>query len=330
MRMRQKDTIAATSPSQQTAATALAVFIALGAATNVAFAIWPVENSFDPIVLAASGGFLAAFAGFTLVVLPRLHPVFLDVWVAAMTVGVTYAAYLGRTASSELAAAMGLCLLAAFSGYFFSGRRLVLQVAVMIVLFGSLTIASDHLESPVYAVLVAVTLVALAWLVSRLTTMLAEAAIRDPLTGILNRRGLIEAAPLVQSFVQRTDHRTSVVAIDLNGFKGYNDRHGHAAGDRLLVDLAHAWQETLRSADILARVGGDEFILVLPDTDTAAAHSILARLHEVSRSRWASGVVEWGRGEPLADVLRRADKALYLAKSGRVGRSDEPATEPGR
>ena len=180
----------------------------------------------------------------------------------------------------------------------------------------TVAIASGHLGSPVYVVLVAITLVSVAWLVARITAMLADAAIRDPLTGVLNRRGLVEAAPLVHSLVQRADHATTVVAIDLNGFKGYNDQHGHTAGDRLLVDLTGAWQNSLRSADILARTGGDEFVLVLPDTDTAAAHSLLARLHEVSRARWAAGVVEWNRSEPLADVLRRADQALYLAKAG--------------
>ncbi len=301
----------------QTSATALAVLIALGAAQCIGFALWPPSASYAPDVLAAAGGCLGVLAGITLWALPHLNPWFLDVWVTVLTIAVAVAAYYGDSASSQLAAAMGLCLLAAYSGYFLPARHIVFQVGLMIALFTAVVIASPHLGSPVYAASVIVTLVALAWLVWRVAAMLAAAAVRDPLTGVLNRRGLSEAATLVHSMALRADRRTCVVAIDLNDFKGYNDRHGHAAGDALLEELARAWQRSLRSTDILARTGGDEFVLVLVDTDTAAAHALLARLHEVSRSRWSSGVVEWARGEPLDDVLRRADQALYLAKTHR-------------
>jgi len=132
---------------------------------------------------------------------------------------------------------------------------------------------------------------------------------------VLNRRGLSEAAELVRAVILRADRRISVVAIDLNDFKGYNDRHGHLAGDRLLAEVAAGWKGLLRSADVLARTGGDEFVIVLADTDLASAHSLLARLHEASRVRWSAGVVEWEPGESFEDVLHEADKALYLAKT---------------
>ena len=299
----------------QTSATALAVLIALAATQCIGFALWPPSSHFAPDVLAAAAGCLGVFAGVTLWALPHLNPWFLDVWVAALTAAVGFAAYYGDSASSQLAAAMGLCLLAAFSGYFLPARHLVVQVGLMVAVFVGVAVASPHLGSPVYAATVVVTIVALAWLVWRVAAMLAAAAVRDPLTGVLNRRGLAEAATLVHSLALRADRRTCVVAIDLNDFKGYNDQHGHGAGDALLAELTRSWQRSLRATDILARTGGDEFVLVLVDTDSAAAHSLLARLHEVSRSRWSSGVVEWARGEPLDDVLRRADQALYLAKS---------------
>jgi diguanylate cyclase (GGDEF)-like protein len=171
------------------------------------------------------------------------------------------------------------------------------------------------LATPLYTVIVVVTLVALVWMVSHLASLLAAAAVRDPLTGVLNRRGLVEAAELVRAVILRAERRISVVAIDLNDFKGYNDRYGHLAGDRLLAELATSWQQVLRSADILARTGGDEFIIVLPDTDAASAHGMLGRLHEASTSRWSAGVVEWPPGVSFTDIMRKADQALYLAKA---------------
>jgi diguanylate cyclase (GGDEF)-like protein len=301
----------------QTAATALAVLIALAAADCIGFAIWPPSATAEPAVLVATGGILAVVAGVTLWALPRLNPWFLDVWVAALTVTLAVGALMADSASGQMATAMGLCLLATFSGYFLPSRHLAVQVGAMVILYAAVALASPHLGSPVYAATVVVTIISLAWMAWRVSAMLAAAAVRDPLTGVLNRRGLTEAATLMHSLTLRVDRRTSVVAIDLNDFKGYNDRHGHAAGDTLLTDLVNAWSQTLRSTDIIARTGGDEFALVLSDTDAAAAHSLLARLHEVSRSQWSAGVVEWNRGEALVDVLRRADQALYLAKTHR-------------
>ena len=302
---------------RQTAATALAVLISLGAAECICFAIWPSSSTYQPDMLAAAGGILAVLAGITLWALPRLNPWFIDLWVVLLTLAVSAAAFSNASTGGMFAAAMGLCLVAVFCGFFLPVRHVVAQVGLMAVLMVAVAMTTQGLESPVYAATAVVTIIALAWMAWRVSAMLGAAAIRDPLTGVLNRRGLTEAANLMHSLTLRVDRRISVVAIDLNDFKGYNDRHGHAAGDTLLTDLVGAWSRTLRSTDILARTGGDEFVLVLADTDAAAAYALLARLHEANESRWSSGVVEWGRGEALPDVLRRADQALYLAKTSR-------------
>jgi diguanylate cyclase (GGDEF)-like protein len=248
-------------------------------------------------------------------VFPRLSRWLIDVWVALMSLGVCAAAYYGDSASDQLAGALALCLLVAYCGYFLPLARMLFQLVWMIVLFVTVTINSPHQTSALYTAIVGSTLIALAWMVSHLASLLASAAVRDPLTGTLNRRGLIESADLVRAVVLRAERRISIVAIDLNDFKGYNDRHGHLAGDRLLADLAQSWQGVLRSADILARTGGDEFVLVLADTDAASAHGLLARLHEANQARWSAGVVEWQKGESFTDTLRKADQALYLSKS---------------
>lgn len=301
-----------------TQCTVLAVLVALGAAQCLAFALWPPPDfPIPPQTLAVAAAVLAVLSAITLTILPRLSRGFVDLGVTLLVVTICGLAYLGDSAASQLAGAMGLCIMATYCAYFLPIGHLVFQVIVMAALFVAVTIASPHLGSPVYASIVVITLVAIAWIVSRIGSMLASVAVRDPLTGVLNRRGLEDVALLVHSVALRADRRVSVVAIDLNDFKGYNDRHGHAAGDQLLVDLARSWQRVLRAADILARTGGDEFVLVLTDTDAASAHALLARLHEVSGSPWAAGVAEWQRGASFADTMREADRALYLSKADR-------------
>ena len=220
----------------------LAALTALGAAQCVAFAIWPPTPGTDPTVLFAAAVVLAATALLVWFLLPRLARWVIDVWVAVLSVVICAGAVYGASASAQLAAAMALCLLTAYCAYFLPLARMMLQVTLMIALFLAVTIRSPQLDSPLYAGIVVVTLIALVWMVSHLATLLAVAAVRDPLTGVLNRRGLVEAAELVHAVILRAERRISIVAIDLNDFKGYNDRNGHLAGDRLLADLATSWQ----------------------------------------------------------------------------------------
>jgi diguanylate cyclase (GGDEF)-like protein len=148
---------------------------------------------------------------------------------------------------------------------------------------------------------------------------LLERATRDDLTGLANRRELDRLLTREVKRSARYGDRFSVAMIDLDGFKDINDTRGHAAGDALLRQAADTIEETCRAPDIAARVGGDEFVLILPETNQFAAAALCERLRgeietlgNVSLS-W--GVAEYpAHGEDAAELLRTADVAMYASK----------------
>jgi diguanylate cyclase (GGDEF)-like protein/PAS domain S-box-containing protein len=152
--------------------------------------------------------------------------------------------------------------------------------------------------------------------VSNTLELLRKTAHTDPLTGLPNRRALDET---LNDAVDR-GLAFSVAMIDLDNFKQLNDELGHAAGDRLLREAAAAWQTTLRDDDVLARYGGDEFVVLLPTAETHAAMSALQRVRAATPigCTCSAGLAVWKGGMTVDDLLGAADRALYEAKgSGR-------------
>jgi diguanylate cyclase (GGDEF)-like protein len=135
----------------------------------------------------------------------------------------------------------------------------------------------------------------------------------DPLTGLPNRRTWNEAI----TGALRDQTALCVAMIDLDHFKQFNDEHGHAAGDRLLRACAAAWRSALRSEDTLARVGGEEFAVLLPRCSITDATDVLERLRCATPSGATAsvGVAEVQLHEDADHFLARADLALYEAKS---------------
>ena len=148
----------------------------------------------------------------------------------------------------------------------------------------------------------------------------------DQLTGLLNRRGLEETFDKEAGRARRHHNPLSVALLDLDNFKKINDTHGHQAGDDALVHLARIVRANLRPQDTLARHGGEEFILLYPDTELDQAHAALVRLQrELTRAffladdkkiliTFSAGITAWNPGETLDAVLKRADAAMYEAK----------------
>ena len=157
----------------------------------------------------------------------------------------------------------------------------------------------------------------------KLLVRLAEEAKVDNLTGLLNRRGFAERAEAELARARRDGTRLGVVSFDLDHFKAINDEFGHDVGDRVLVEAAELFRSELRESDVLARMGGEEFVALLPGDAVAEAEAMAERVRAALVATAASstpavtvsaGVTAAIAPEDLEDLLRSADRALYRAK----------------
>jgi diguanylate cyclase (GGDEF)-like protein len=173
-----------------------------------------------------------------------------------------------------------------------------------------------------YAALLASLALAAQYLASADRNSRNEAVI-DPLTSLFNRKALDVQFPTVRAQAQALDADVSVVMVDVDWFKAVNDTHGHPRGDRVLQALAATARDTVRSSDMVYRIGGEELLVVLPAHDLAAATAVAERLRRAVAAQPQDGLtvtisagVASARGDrvELADLTGRADAALYAAK----------------
>ncbi len=160
-----------------------------------------------------------------------------------------------------------------------------------------------------------------------LLAKLEHLARRDELTGVLNRRALDEELHRAVTTATRHHRPLSIVMLDLDHFKSYNDTHGHQAGDRLLKDAAAAWTAALRTSDLIARYGGEEFLIILPDCALNDAITVADRLRTAtpSHATCSAGVATLD-SDSAAQLIGHADHALYESKH--AGRDRTSATRP--
>jgi diguanylate cyclase (GGDEF)-like protein len=220
------------------------------------------------------------------------------------------------------------------------------SVAAEMNVHSALNVASA-LSYIVLVLLMHATLTAL--VVSRLLRQLHQLARRDPLTGLLNRRAMHAVLDQHARQRRRAVDTFSVLMIDVDHFKSVNDRHGHEAGDQALMHISRLMTQALRTQDRLGRLGGEEFVALLPASNLAHALAQAEALRLRVRGQplplgerslplsVSIGVAEWaGSNEDLSRLLARADDALYRAK--RLGRdrveaathgAAEPLPQPG-
>jgi diguanylate cyclase (GGDEF)-like protein len=165
---------------------------------------------------------------------------------------------------------------------------------------------------------------------------IAHMANHDNLTGLPNRRLLLELLADYLPFARRNKRAFAIFYIDLDNFKPVNDSFGHAAGDKVLIEVAGRLQSCLRSSDTIARIGGDEFIAVVRDTDAVdSLEATRARMleqiaaplevdgHDIRLTASIGVSVFPDDGETVDSLLRRGDRAMYELKQNRGSRSDD-------
>jgi diguanylate cyclase (GGDEF)-like protein len=172
----------------------------------------------------------------------------------------------------------------------------------------------------------------------KLQKILEQRSTHDPLTGVLNRRGFLQCFSGVRARQQRHDAPLALMAIDLDLFKAINDLHGHAQGDKVLVHVAAVVLRSVRQCDFVARFGGEEFVVLLPDTALPQAQQLAQRiqsqLHECQQPGLPACTISIGiaglqtSGESLDSLLSRADAALYRAKENGRNRTEIAAHTP--
>jgi diguanylate cyclase (GGDEF)-like protein len=174
--------------------------------------------------------------------------------------------------------------------------------------------------------------VVVAYLTAELRTQLRlqqELARTDNLTGLLNRTGFFERAQVAANAASRYGYAIAIAYIDLDGFKKINDTLGHLQGDEALKAVGGILRGSSRDSDVVARFGGDEFVVLLPDTTLAGAHAYFDKLHLELRQQirvkgWSTldlsiGAVVYADSPPdLFDALRMADNLMYRAKHSRT------------
>ncbi len=172
--------------------------------------------------------------------------------------------------------------------------------------------------------------------IGELQRQLESAARTDELTGLPNRRVLFEVLAQEIERARRRDAKLTVVFVDIDQFKRINDRYGHQVGDEVLREAASAIKAGLRTYDIVGRYGGEEFVMVLPDTGAWEGHAVAERIREsVAASVFAGavrvtislGVADLAKGMDVDRLLKAADTAVYRAK--RAGRNRSEAIPAG-
>ena len=292
------------------------MFVSAAVLTIVALVL-PHQPGPDPLTDVIMSAFALACAGLLIAIRNRLRVWFFHVLVQFGNLLIAAGMYAGGPTETTEHYTLLYLWGALYASYFFSRRAAVIHM-----LLGSLG----------YAVVLALKEPNLFWvsrwfvmmgsfmiaaiIVNWLTRQIRTLARSDSLTGLYNRRTFEEELGRTLRRAERDQRPVCVILLDLDNIKRINDTLGHSTGDRLLKESAAAWSEQVRHNDILARYGGDEFAVLLPECSFQHAEMVAGRLHRAmpSQATCSVGFAMWDGTESEDAFLTRVDEALYRAK----------------
>jgi diguanylate cyclase (GGDEF)-like protein len=305
------------------------IFAAGGAITAGSLLLSPDGTDQFRIAITAASAFGLAMALF--LAYDRMPLWGFQLFLALGTVLIEWAIYASGEATSPFA--MFYFWIAIYAFYFLSRARALFQMLFIALAYSAALFVKGELGSVpvVHWAIVTCTLVVAGALigvqrshVDRLIGRLSDAARTDSLTSLLNRRGFEELYETELERARRSGRPLSVIVGDLDAFKAVNDRFGHAAGDRALERLSEILQTVKRRIDTAARIGGEEFAVIAPDTDHHAAYILAERMRREVRDAFQSepfaltislGIATFPRhGATAESLIGGADEALYAAK----------------
>jgi GGDEF domain-containing protein len=303
--------VRAGTPPEVSVLAVMALVLAAGCLASAAF---PMADDAPRGVMVALGLVGVAVALTLVVTGARLSRVSLHLAVVLFTALLGVMVAVAVTEQGLMMSALGFTWTGVYVAFFFRARTARLYALLMITALGA-SLLSAHVPTSVsvWVIISAMVWVAVAVL-TRLNARLRAEAHTDGLTALLNRTGFAAAAARQRAVSMRRGEPLMLAVIDLDDFKRVNDRGGHAAGDRLLADLARAWTASLRPGDLLGRFGGDEFVLLVAGATEDHLHELLARLGRAHPAPWRWGAVSCSHEETLDEALARADARLYDAK----------------
>lgn len=302
-----------------TGPSALGLFYVIGGLlTMVALAV-PGWDSVDTLSAFGVGVAAASSGALVLALRDHLSDTSCHVLVALGSLLIGSAMVVGDGSTATSAFSSYYLLVAVYCALFFGPRAAAAQItwSGVVHVIALTAVDADGVVATTLVLFGAISGAAL--VVGALVRQVRVAAATDPLTRLPNRRSFDEHLDRELARAERNGRPLSVLALDLDGFKAVNDRQGHAAGDRLLVEAGRWWSHELRSGDLLARSGGDEFVVLLPDAGESVARRVAARLERRTPPPLgvSVGVAVSRRGEDADSLLRRADAELYRDKARR-------------
>jgi diguanylate cyclase (GGDEF)-like protein len=279
--------------------------------TGLAPVKWTTPLSYATAVIAAVMAFILLYFGRTFT--RRVYEILVWFGIVVMTIG-TIAQ---TTALGTISVATNYVLFSALAGFFFSLTVSTLQIAACAAC--CLVLPAARPELSWWAGLSAASVVTLTGTTVFVLSRLASAAETDSLTGLVNRRGFDRRLDVEIDRAARDSNTLHLVLVDIDRFQEINERQGHAGGDEALRHIAKTGRRLVRPEHLFARYGGDEFAIVMPNSDDDEAIRISELLRMSIRIGCSAGVTRWQPGESASSLVSRADIALYRAK--RAGRN---------